>query len=68
VSGGGEQLGRVAGRCDKARRGQRGRVSGGRGAGVARGAQRGDAGAAGARHMAGEGGGGRAEKETEEED
>jgi hypothetical protein len=34
----------MAARRGKARRGQRGRVSGGRGAGAARGAQRGDAG------------------------
>jgi hypothetical protein len=44
VSGGGEQLGRVVERRGKARRGQRGRVSGGRGAGAACGAQRGGAG------------------------
>jgi hypothetical protein len=62
VSGCGEQLGRVAERRGKARRGQRGRVSGGRGAGAARGAQRGGAGAVKARHMAGEGGGGGAER------
>jgi hypothetical protein len=65
VSGGGEQLGRVAERRGKARRGQRGRVSGGRGAGVAHGAQRGGAGAVKARHMAGEGGGGGAERSRE---
>jgi hypothetical protein len=52
VSGGGEQLGRVAERRGKARRGQRGRVSGGRGVGAAHGA-----GAVKAQHMAGEGGG-----------
>jgi hypothetical protein len=60
VSGGGEQLGRVAEQCGKARRGQCGRVSGGRGAGAAHGIEESGAGAAGARHMAGVGGGGRA--------
>jgi hypothetical protein len=44
VSGGGEQLGRVAERRGKARRGQRGRVSGGWGVEAARGMQRGGAG------------------------
>jgi hypothetical protein len=44
VSGGGEQLGRVAERRGKARRGQCGRVIGGRGVEAARGAQRGGAG------------------------
>jgi hypothetical protein len=65
VSGGEEQLGRVAERRGKARRGQRGRMSGGRGAGAARGAQRGGAGAVKARHMASEGGGGGAERSRE---
>jgi hypothetical protein len=57
VSGDGEQLGWVAERRGKARRGQRGWVSGGRGVGAARGAQRGGTGAVKARHMAGEGSG-----------
>jgi hypothetical protein len=57
VSGGGEQLGQVAERRGKARRGQRGRVSGGQGAGAARGTEESGTGAAGARHMAGAGGG-----------
>jgi hypothetical protein len=64
VSGGGEQLGWVAEQRGKARRRQRRRVSGGRGAGAARGAQRGGAGAVKARHMAGEGGGA-AQREAE---
>jgi hypothetical protein len=44
ASSGGERFGRMAARHGKARRGPRGRVSGGRGAQVAHGAQRGGAG------------------------
>jgi hypothetical protein len=47
----------AAARCGGARRSQRGPRSGGQGEGAARGAKRGGAGAARARHMAGEGGG-----------
>jgi hypothetical protein len=64
VSGGGEQLGRVAEQRGKARRGQRRRVSSGRGAGAARGAQRGGTGAVKSRHMAGEAAGA-AQREVE---
>jgi hypothetical protein len=66
VSSGGEQFRRVAERRGKARRGQRGRVSGGRGVGAARGARKDGAVAADAQHMAGEGGGASG-RETEEE-
>jgi hypothetical protein len=45
----------AAARCGGARRGQSGPGSGGRGAGAACGPKRGGAGAAGARHMVGEG-------------
>jgi hypothetical protein len=56
----------VAERRGKARRGQRGRVSGGQGVGAACGAQRGGTGAVKAQHMAGEAAGS-ARAETEEE-
>jgi hypothetical protein len=67
ASSGGEHFGRMAARRGKARRGQRGRVSGRRGAGAARGAQRGGARAVKARHMAGEGGRGIRQSENRAE-
>jgi hypothetical protein len=60
------RLGRQRRNVERQEQASAGRGSGGPGAGAARGAKRGGAGAVGARHMAGEGGGVSGREETEQ--